>query len=162
MGGGKVTPAMVEDFGREGYRFGGLNGGKLAAWELWEISRNMPGFYKDYSPDLDFNDNGYGKQQSLHYHDEEKVTVEDVCEDYKEKTCYTQKEEICKNELFNKLDIEYYKAGHQTEVQLQVKSKSDKLSFKEQHMQKQHNFKEQHMQKPDKYYRADHQIKVQS
>merc|ERR1712212_1221089 len=62
-------------------------------------ARYSPG---DYKPDIgDGPPTDYGRPVKPNCHLEQKTTFQDRCEDYDEKTCWTQNEEHCSSYLVN-------------------------------------------------------------
>merc|ERR1712183_1168568 len=62
-------------------------------------ARDSPG---DYKPDIgDGPPTDYGRPVKPNCHWQQKTTFQDRCEDYDEKTCWTQNEEQCNSYLVN-------------------------------------------------------------
>ena len=56
---------------------------------------------QEYNPDIgQTNVGGYGVNKDPYCHKVEKVVFENQCEPYKEKTCWTQNQEICEPKFF--------------------------------------------------------------
>merc|ERR1712183_1265463 len=60
-----------------------------------------PSPVQDYNPDIgQTNVGGYGVNKDPYCHKMEKVIFKNKCEPYKEKTCWTQNEEICEPVMY--------------------------------------------------------------
>merc|ERR1712119_191335 len=56
---------------------------------------------QEYNPDIgQTNVGGYGVNEDPYCHKVEKVIFKNKCEPYKEKTCYTQNEEMCEPVMY--------------------------------------------------------------